>query len=92
MRIEAAGANITDAVVEVLDDLQNESAATKLYLETLDEVTRDVVLNPLTIDEGSDTQTLAKVRALQMIRKMIMTLAMPPDVDNVENDKPILSI
>ena len=45
MRIEIAGAQITDAVVDVLDTLQNQTDITKLYLETLDEVTRTVILD-----------------------------------------------
>ena len=44
MRIEIAGAQITDAVVDILDDLQNMTDYTKMYLATLDELTRDIIL------------------------------------------------
>ena len=40
MRIEIAGAQITDAVVDILDDLQNMTDLTKEYLRTLDEFTQ----------------------------------------------------
>ena len=46
MRIEIAGAQITDAVVEVLDTLQNNTEFSKIYLQTLDELTRAVILDP----------------------------------------------
>ena len=88
MRIEIAGAQITDAVVEVLDTLQNQTDITKLYLETLDEVTRTVILDISGIDEAADKQTLNRLRVLQMIRRDITTLSMPPDADNPANDTP----
>lgn len=88
MRIEIAGAQITDAVVEVLDTLQNQTDITKLDLETLDEVTRTVILDISGIDEAADKQTLNRLRVLQMIRRDITTLSMPPDSDLPVNDIP----
>lgn len=88
MRIEIAGAQITDAVVDVLDTLQNQTDITKLYLETLDEVTRTVILDISGIDEAADKQTLNRLRVLQMIRRDITTLSMPPDSDLSVNDIP----
>lgn len=88
MRIEAAGAQITDAVVEVIDTLQNQPDLTAEYLKTLDEVTRAVILDLSGIDEDADSRTLARLRALQMIRRDLATLASPPDVDDPANDTP----
>lgn len=36
----------------------------------------------------SDARTLSRLRALQTIRRDILTLASPPDVDLPENDTP----
>ena len=92
MRIEIAGAQITDAVVEVLDTLQNQPELTKVYLQTLDEVTRTVILDLTATDEESDNLTLSRLRALQMIRRDLLTLATPPDADAPVNDIPMCSL
>ena len=90
MRIEIAGAQITDAVVEVLDTLQNQRDLTNIYISTLDELTRLVILD-ISGDETQDSPTLARLRALQMIRKDLLTLSTPPDVDEPANDIPTAS-
>ena len=87
MRIEVAGAQITDSVVEVLDTLQNEPEVAKAYVEAIDEVTRAAILN-ISGDDEADTKVMSRLRALQMIRRDLMTLAAPPDVDLPENDTP----
>lgn len=88
MRIEIAGAQITDAVVEVLDTLQNNTELASVYLQTLDELTRSVILDISGDDEEADSRTLSRLRALQMIRRDLITLSMPPDVDDPANDTP----
>lgn len=88
MRIEVAGAQITDAVVDVLDTLQNNHDVAEIYLQTLDEVTRSVILDLSGSDEEADTRTLSRLRVLQMIRRDLITLSMPPDVDDPANDTP----
>lgn len=88
MRIEAAGAQITDAVIEVLDTLQNQPELRDAYIETIDEVSRSVILDLTATDTESDARTLSRLRALQMIRRDILMLASPPDVDMPENDTP----
>ena len=90
MRIEIAGAQITDAVVEVLDTLQNQRDLTNIYISTLDELTRLVILD-ISGDETQDSPTLARLRALQMIRKDLINLSTPPDVDEPANDIPTAS-
>ena len=92
MRIEVAGAQITDAVVEVLDTLQNQTELTREYLQVLDEVTRAVILDISGVDEEADSRTLSRLRALQMIRRDIITLSMPPDADNPANDTPTMQL
>ena len=91
MRIEVAGAQITDAVVDVLDTLQNHRDVVDMYVRTLDELTRCVILD-LTVDDESDTAEMSKLRVLQMIRRDLTTLATPPDVDDPANDTPTARI
>lgn len=88
MRLEVSGAQITDAVVEVLDTLQNQPDLTKVYLQTLDDVTRIVILYLSGEDAEADLKTLSRLRALQMVRRDIATLTTPPDVDLQANDIP----
>lgn len=92
MRIEVAGAQITDAVVEVLDTLQNQTELTSEYLQVLDEVTRAVILDISGVDEEADSRTLSRLRVLQMIRRDITMLSMPPDVNLLGNDIPVISV
>ncbi len=87
MRIEVAGAQITDSVVEVIDTLQNEPEVAKAYVEAIDEVTRAAILD-ISGDDEADTKIMSRLRALQMIRRDLTTLASPPDVDLPENDTP----
>lgn len=91
MRIEVAGAQITEAVAEVLDTLQNDSKLSATYIQALDEVTRLVILDISGTDEEADLQTLSRLRALQMIRRDLVTLSSPPGVDDPENDAPTAS-
>ena len=92
MRIEIAGAQITDAVVDILDDLQNMTDLTKEYLRTLDEITQTQILaTSEDDDEENDARTLSRLRAIQMIRRVIVTLSAPPDADDPSNDNPTAS-
>jgi hypothetical protein len=92
MRLEVAGAQITDAVVDVLDTLQNQPHIAKTYTRTIDEVTRLVILDLSTVDEQADTEVMNRLRALQMLRRDIITLSSPPDVDLPSNDLPAASL
>ena len=92
MRLEVAGAQITDTIVEVLDTLQNQPDLTKVYLQALDDVTRIVILDLSGDDADADLKTLSQLRALQMVRRDIATLSTPPDSDLPENDIPVASL
>lgn len=92
MRLEVAGAQITDAVVDVLDTLQNQPDVAEVYTRTIDEVTRLVILDLSTVDEEADTEVMNRLRALQMLRRDIVTLSYPPDVDLPSNDLPAASL
>lgn len=88
MRMEIAGAQITDAVVDVIETLQTSSEITGTYLAVIDELTRMVILDLNVADDEQDTITLSRLRTLQMIRRDLAVLASPPDVDLPENDAP----
>ena len=91
MRIEIGGAMVTDAVVEVLDTLHNRPEIVKTYINVIDEITRSSILD-ISGDEEDDVAIMARLRALQMMRRDIKTLATPPDSDDPANDIPAVSI
>lgn len=74
MRIEIAGAKITDAVVKTLDKLQNQLELTQLYIKAIDEFTRMAIFDISDDESGA----LSNLRMLQMIRYDLLSLAMPP--------------
>lgn len=88
MRLEVGGAQITESMVEVLETLQTQQEVTRIYLQTLDEVTRSVILDISGLDDESDALTLSRLRALQMIRRDLVTLSISPEIDAPDNDIP----
>lgn len=90
MRIVIAGAQITDAVADTLDMLQNEPEMVKSYIDTIDELTRKTILDLDAADDGDDAATMGRLRVLQMLRRDILALSSPPDADLPENDTPVL--
>lgn len=90
MRLVIAGAQITDAVADTLDMLQNEPEMVKSYIDTIDELTRKTILDLDAADDGDDAATMGRLRVLQMLRRDILALSSPPDADLPENDTPVL--
>lgn len=88
MRIEIAGAQVTTAMVDVLDTLQNDRALTSELIAALDSVTRTVILDLTTIEPDADSKVLSTLRSLQLIRRHLLTLSSPPDADDPANDTP----
>lgn len=88
MRIEIAGAQVTEAVVEVLDTLQNDPYFAQKYIDTIDRITREILLDTSgeAADDADPSATLTQLRVLQQLRSDILTLSMPPDIDDPEND------
>ena len=91
MRIEIAGAQITDAVVDVIDDLQNQNGLSKAYLETIDKVTRLILSSNIDFDDENATDTLSILRGLHMIRHSLEVISSPSDADDPANDIPTAS-
>lgn len=91
MRMEIGGAQVTDSVVDVLDTLQNQPEIVKTYINVIDEITRSSILD-ISGDEEDDVAIMARLRALQMMRRDIATLSSPPDLDDPLNDIPQLSV
>ncbi|MCM1450677.1 MAG: hypothetical protein NC102_00240 [Clostridium sp.] len=91
MRIIAAGAQITTAVVEVLETLQGQPDIAKLYIGAIDSITR-AAIEGFSGNDERDAETLSILRALQMMRRDIEALASPSDADLPENDTPAFTI
>ncbi len=85
MRIEIAGAQITDAVLDVIETLQTTPDVARMYTDTIDALCRRLLLD-FDGDDLNDADTLAQLRTLQMIRRDFLTLASPPDVNLPQND------
>lgn len=79
MNMKVAGARITDDVVKTLATLQGNAAMTQVYLETIDEVTRTIILN-IADDDDENLVTLSQLSILQYIRRDLLSLAEPIDV------------
>ncbi len=84
MRIEVGGAQITSAVVEVIDMLQNDPDLLKGYVQAIDEATRMQILEC----DDPDGIAMERLRRLQHLRRDLITIAMPPDESDEANDIP----
>ena len=89
MRIEIAGAQITDEVVDVLDTLQNQPEIITSYRDTIRDLCRDTILSP---DDVDDVERMSRLRSLQMMLRDLETLAAPPDAGDPANDIPLVSV
>ena len=89
MRIEIAGAQVTEAVVDVLDTLQNHPEIMASYRDTIRDLCRDTILSP---DDEDDVERMSRLRSLQMMLRDLETLAAPPDADGPANDIPAISL
>lgn len=92
MRLIIAGAEVTDAVVDILDTLQNEREVGNGYLAALDEVTRIMIRDLDAKGSDRDAATLARLSTLQALRRDIVALMTPPDLHLEINDKPIIEL
>ncbi len=91
MRIEIMGANVTNAVADVLDTLQNFDATYRGYIDALDWAISSILLANDAVDEDNPRGVLAKLQYLTMLRRDLVTLARPADADLEENDIPTAS-
>ena len=92
MRIEIAGAQITDAVVEVLDTLQNQPGHIDKYIEALNRYVRIEAANMTGDNAEADAAVFERLGVLQSLRQTLLTLSAPPDADLPENDIPTASL
>lgn len=79
MKVDIAGAKLTGAVVEVIEALQRNEGLASLYAETLDDVTRLMILDIDGLDDHDD-HVLSRIRVLQLIRRDLLAIATPPDL------------
>lgn len=87
MRLIVAGAQVTDAMVEILDDLQNTPVG-EGYADVIDEACRFIILS----DYPDGETAIGLLRELVLLRKAVATLASPPDADLPQNDIPLIEI
>ncbi|MDE6277254.1 MAG: hypothetical protein K2M06_04015 [Muribaculaceae bacterium] len=88
MKTKIGDATLTDAVVEVLETLQNQRDVTAIYLETIDELTRTLIVDLSDDSADADIIVMSRLRALQMMRRDIVTLSTPPDMDQPTDEIP----
>jgi hypothetical protein len=89
MRLEVGGAQITEGVAEVMETLQTQPEILKAYRRTVSVLSRMLILSP---DDDDDVETMAHLRALQMMIRDFETIANPPGGDDVVNDIPVASL
>lgn len=89
MRVEIGGAQVTGAMVDVLDTLQNQPEVLRGYTDTVARLTRLLI-----VDAGDvgDAEAMALLRCLQLMLADLRTLASPPDLDDPANDIPAASL
>lgn len=92
MRLVVAGAEITTAVVEVIETLQSQPEIARAYLDTIDELTRATILDMDAADCDTDTHTMSRLRVLMLLRRDIAVIASPPDLALEENDIPAVEL
>lgn len=91
MRIEIMGANVTDAVADVLDTLQNCDATYRGYIDALDWAMSSILLANEAVDEDNPRGVLSNLQYLSMLRRDLVALARPADANLEENDVPTAS-
>ena len=89
MRLEVGGAQITEGVAEVMETLQTQPEILKAYRRTVSVLSRMLILSP---DDDDDVETMAHLRALQMMIRDLETIANPPGADDVGNDVPVVRL
>ena len=89
MRLEVAGAQITEDVVDVIETLQTQPEILKAYRRTVSILSHKLILTP---DDDDDVETIAHLRALQMMIRDFETIANPPGADDVGNDVPVVRL
>ena len=85
MRITIAGAAITDAVVDVLDTLQNQPETVDHYAEVIDQLKNYLITSA---DEVDDRRWRDWMCTMSAMFRDLLTLSSPPDIDDPENDTP----
>lgn len=92
MRLVVAGAEITTAVVEVIETLQSQPEIARAYLDTIDELTRATILDMDAAACDTGTETMSRLRVLMLLRRDIAVIASPPDLALEENDIPAVEL
>lgn len=92
MRAVIAGAEITSAMVDVIETLQTNSSVVKSYLSLIEELAATLCHDISTIDEEHDAVIFRKLHTLQLLHRDILTLSNPPDLNDPSNDIPAVQL
>ena len=89
MRVEIAGAQLTESVVDVIETLQTQPEILAAYRRTVSALSRMLILSP---DDDDDAEKMAHLRALQMMMRDLEAMAFPAGVDDPGNDIPAATL
>ena len=89
MRVEIAGAQLTESVVDVIETLQTQPEILAAYRRTVSALSRMLILSA---DDIDDLETMAHLRALQMMMRDLEAMAFPAGVDDPGNDIPAATL
>ena len=84
MRIEVGGAQITESVADLLEDIQNDADYTAEIYSGIDTLVRHIVLDL----DLADSESMRLIRVLQFVRRDYQILSNPPELDDPANDEP----
>ena len=89
MRVEIAGAQLTESVVDVIETLQTQPEILAAYRRTVPALSRMLILLP---DDDDDAETMSHLRALQMMMRDLEAMAFPAGMDDPGNDIPAATL
>lgn len=92
MRAVIAGAEITSAMVDVIETLQTGPSVVKSYLSLIEELAAKLCQGISTTDKEHDDVIFRKLHTLQLLRRDILTLSNPPDLNDPSNDIPAVQL
>lgn len=86
-----AGAEITDAVVEIIEDLQSNLENIRNIKDAVTKISEFIVSNTDN-DPEAESKAMEYLRALHFAVRVIEGIAQPADADLEENDIPVIEL
>lgn len=88
MRIVIGGAELTDGLIELIEELQVNRELFDEYMNTLKKLNRSTFADD-TLDQA---EMLSRICTLQALEELLRAIACPPGVDDPENDEPVVEL